>query len=208
MAAAKKKKERVRTLSDGRERLKRTLAAQRARKQPTGRPGNKHQPAVYDKPGRPKVEVDVAKLQLLVTIGCTMEECAEVLGVGDETLIRNYRSEIKTARLLRNTKIRRTMYQRAMGGDNGMLIWLSKQWLGMKDQVQFGEDPDNPFTSGPAAGKRAFNIVFIDSDGNGKPRTFTDINDPEGSVVTLEGQMAKQAALPALPAEATSGITE
>ena len=68
-----------------------------------------------------------------------------------------------------------------------MLVWLGKQWLGQTDQIQLGNNPDNPLT--PGAAKPLVEIVFVESDGDGHAKV-------------IEGE--KVAALPA-PLENVQG---
>jgi hypothetical protein len=77
------------------------------------------------------------------------------------------------------------LFNLAMEGNVGALIWLSKQYCGMRDQVQLGMDPDNPFPGGGSSSP-LIELVFIESDGDGRPK-----------VTTLEGN-AKESGTPAI----------
>jgi len=127
--------------------------------------------------GHPFVKVDVDQLALLVKIGCTMDEIAEVLKVAKDTIERNYMPVVVAARKERNVAIRRKQYQLAMDGDRTMLVWLGKQWLGQTDQLQLGNNPDNPLT--PGGSVPVIEIIFVESDGDGHPKTIEGIVEPK-----------------------------
>jgi len=86
--------------------------------------------------GRPKKEVDLKILGNLASIGCTIEECASVMGVSARTLRRNYAEIIDQNREKGKASLRKKMFDKAIKKDNTpMQIWLSKNYLGMKDRT-------------------------------------------------------------------------
>ena len=86
--------------------------------------------------GRPKKQVDEKILGNLASIGCTIEECASVLGVSARTLRRNYAEIIDANREKGKASLRKKMFDKAIKKDNThMQIWLSKNYLGMKDRT-------------------------------------------------------------------------
>jgi CRISPR/Cas system CSM-associated protein Csm2 small subunit len=86
--------------------------------------------------GRPKKEVDEKILGNLASIGCTIEECASVMGVSARTLRRNYAEIIDQNREKGKASLRKKMFDKAIKKDNTpMQIWLSKNYLGMKDRT-------------------------------------------------------------------------
>jgi hypothetical protein len=89
----------------------------------------------HPKRGRPKIhKVDVVRLEKLARIGCTYDECADVLGVPSATLQKSY-SEIYTkARENLKERLRRAQIKKALSGNVVMQIWLGKQYLGQKDK--------------------------------------------------------------------------
>jgi AraC-like DNA-binding protein len=97
--------------------------------------------------GRPKIEIDINLVKNLCEIQCTGEEIASVLGISYDTLERRikeneglsfadfYKKNSETGKM----SLRRAMFKKAVGeGNVTMLIWLSKQHLGMKDGI--GDD--------------------------------------------------------------------
>ena len=86
--------------------------------------------------GRPKKEVDPKILGNLASIGCTIEECASVMGVSARTLRRNYAEIIDQNREKGKASLRKKMFDKAIKKDSTpMQIWLSKNYLGMKDRT-------------------------------------------------------------------------
>ena len=86
--------------------------------------------------GRPKVKIDEKILGNLAHIGCTIEECGDVLGVSARTLKRNYAEIIQANKNKGKASLRKKMFDKAVNKDNThMQIWLSKNYLGMKDRM-------------------------------------------------------------------------
>ncbi len=89
------------------------------------------------KVGRPKAEVDVEILKNLASIGCPTYEIASVMNVSARTLNRNYAEIIDQFREKGKASLRKKMWDKAVKKDNtNMQIWLSKNYLGMKDRTQ------------------------------------------------------------------------
>ncbi len=133
--------------------------------EPIGIKANNY-PQYYDHSGKPRIQLsdeESGQLKGMITVGCPMEECAAILGVSKDTLERNYMDVIKATRLIRNAKVRRKQYDMAMDGNTGMLVWLGKQWLGQSDEV-------NLHTPDGGAGMPVIELVFVDSDGDGRPK--------------------------------------
>ena len=86
--------------------------------------------------GRPKVKIDEKILGNLAHIGCTLEECGDVLGVSARTLQRNFADLIHSHKNKGKASLRKKMYEKAVTKDNTyMQIWLSKNYLGMSDRI-------------------------------------------------------------------------
>lgn len=87
--------------------------------------------------GRPKIELDYKLIEKLAHIQCTQAEIADVLGVSTKTLQRDeefcriYKKGMNEGR----TSLRRMQYDSAKKGSVSMQIWLGKQYLGQKDEV-------------------------------------------------------------------------
>jgi len=76
----------------------------------------------------------------LACIQCTTQEIAEVCGVTVETLNRRFSKIIAKGKEEGKKSLRRAMWEKAMNGDTRVQIFLSKQYLGMKDTP---EDTEN-----------------------------------------------------------------
>jgi hypothetical protein len=86
--------------------------------------------------GRPKSKVDEKILGNLAHIGCTLEEIGSILGVSARTLQRNFAEIINASREKGKASLRKKMFEKAINKDNThMQIWLSKNYLGMKDRM-------------------------------------------------------------------------
>lgn len=72
----------------------------------------------------------------LSCIQCTPDEIAEVVGVNVNTLKRRFQSIMDKGKREGQKSLRRAMWEKAMNGDTRVMLWLSKQYLGMKDQVE------------------------------------------------------------------------
>ena len=87
--------------------------------------------------GRPKIILDIEILKNLASIGCPDYEIASVLNVSARTLNRNYAEIINQFREKGKASLRKKMWDKAVKKDNtNMQIWLSKNYLGMKDRTQ------------------------------------------------------------------------
>jgi hypothetical protein len=88
--------------------------------------------------GRPKVAIDYKLVEELAEIQCTLDEMSSVLGISRQTLAKDELFNEIYQKGLQNGKksLRRKMYHVAMSGNNTMLIWLSKQYLGMREPKQ------------------------------------------------------------------------
>jgi hypothetical protein len=114
-------------------------------------------------------EEEVIKLRAWITVGCSVPDCAAMLGVSKDILLTRYREVIESTRVERNAALRRVQYDMAFKDKNAtMVIWLGKQWLGQSDAVKIGEDPDNPFGVAQFGSARPImHIHFVESNGDG-----------------------------------------
>lgn len=85
---------------------------------------------------RPRKMIDESLLRKLAVIHCNQEEMASVLGVSVDTLQRRYAAQIKEGRAEGKMSLRRKMWEMALNGNVALLIWLSKNELGMSDKVE------------------------------------------------------------------------
>ena len=87
--------------------------------------------------GRPKKELDEEVIAKLSQIGCTQEEIGSVVGISARTLQRRYADIILKNKNIGKSSLRKKLWSKAMKGQGNdkLLIWLSKQELGMQDRV-------------------------------------------------------------------------
>lgn len=99
--------------------------------------------------GRPKKEIDAAKVKKLAGMGLTVEEIAAVLECNKRTLERRFVAVLKEGRQRRNASLRRRQFTVAMKGSVPMLIFLGKQYLGQRDSL-LNDDQFEPDSSDKA----------------------------------------------------------
>jgi len=85
---------------------------------------------------RPRKPVDENLLRKLAAIHCNQDEMASILGVSVDTLQRRFAAQIKASRDEGKMSLRRKMWEMALNGNVSLLIWLSKNELGMSDRVE------------------------------------------------------------------------
>lgn len=89
-------------------------------------------------PTRKPVDKDL--IYKLAAIHCTNREIASITGIHIDSLSRHYKDILVAGRENGKGKLRRKMWEQALNGNTTMLIWLSKNHLGMTDSVLVSED--------------------------------------------------------------------
>jgi len=89
------------------------------------------------KAGRPKIVIDWDLVQKLAHIQCTQSEIATALGVSVDTLHRHpeFAEAHKRGAEGGRKSIRRMQFESATKGSIAMQIWLGKQYLGQRDNL-------------------------------------------------------------------------
>ena len=85
--------------------------------------------------GRPNKTVDEKVLANLSQIGCTQEEIGSIVGISARTLQRRFADLLEVNKNKGKASLRKRMYEKAMKGNDKLLIWLSKNYLNMVDKV-------------------------------------------------------------------------
>ena len=85
--------------------------------------------------GRPKKELDKNIIANLSQIGCTQEEIGSVVGISARTLQRRYADLVEENKNIGKASLRKRMWKAALNGNPNMMVWLSKNYLGMKDRT-------------------------------------------------------------------------
>ena len=85
--------------------------------------------------GRPIKEVDEDIIANLSQIGCTQEEIGSIVGISARTLQRRYAELLEENKNKGKASLRKKMWEKALKGNEKLLIWLSKNELNMVDKV-------------------------------------------------------------------------
>ena len=86
--------------------------------------------------GRPQKNVDEKVIASLSQIGCTQEEIGSVIGISARTLQRRYADLVAENKNRGKASLRKKMWEKALKGNEKLLIWLSKNELNMKDKIE------------------------------------------------------------------------
>lgn len=81
-------------------------------------------------------KIDPEECQKLAAMGCTMQEIADFVGCSVDTLERNFAEAINIGRSRGRMSVKRKLYEKAMTGDLGAIIWWGKNFAGMADKVE------------------------------------------------------------------------
>ena len=85
--------------------------------------------------GRPNKKVDEKVIANLSQIGCTQEEIGSVVGISARTLQRRFSDLVEENKNIGKASLRKRMWASALKGNPNMMIWLSKNYLGMKERT-------------------------------------------------------------------------
>lgn len=96
------------------------------------------------KVGRPSIEISQNEFEKLCSLHCTLEEIAGWFKCSEDTIERwakrtysvNFAEIYKKHAGKGKISLRRKMFEIALNGNVGMLVWLSKQHLGMTDRIE------------------------------------------------------------------------
>ncbi len=95
--------------------------------------------------GRPKIaEPDWDELERMLQVHNSGEDCAHILGISYSTLSRRVQEKygftfeelIKRNQQVGKTTLRKAMMNAVTNGSVPMMIWLSKNWLNMRDNPE------------------------------------------------------------------------
>ena len=86
--------------------------------------------------GRPKKELDKDIIAKLSQIGCTQEEIGSVVGISARQLQRRYADLVVENKNKGKASLRKKMWEKALKGNEKLLIWLSKNELNMRDKIE------------------------------------------------------------------------
>lgn len=83
--------------------------------------------------GRPRKKIDPMQVYEMARIHCTWEEMASALLCAPDVLKRNFAEVVDLARSEGKKSLRRNMFENAEKGNTQLMVWLSKNHLGMKE---------------------------------------------------------------------------
>ena len=85
---------------------------------------------------RPIKKINKDLLRELSGLNCSYAEMSRLVGVAESTLTRRYAQVIKEGRESVKTSLKRKQFEVAMDGNVGMLIWLGKNLLNQKENIE------------------------------------------------------------------------
>lgn len=113
--------------------------------------------------GRPKKNIDPEQVKNLAAIHCTMQEIAAVVGCSVDTLEKRFSDIIKEGKDQGKASLRRQMWKAVNNGNVTMMIWMSKQLLGMSDKQVLAhaatEDAQGETKIRPLTNQEAMNLL-------------------------------------------------
>jgi len=89
---------------------------------------------------RPRIELDISRIEELAAQGLTQTEICLVIGISESTLLRRklemevLTAAIKSGKAKAASEISNTLYQMARGGDLGAIVWYEKTRRGLSDK--------------------------------------------------------------------------
>ena len=72
----------------------------------------------------------------LARIMCTYEEIGEIIGITGEGVKKRFKKVVEEGRAEGKKSLRRAQFEKALGGNVAMQIWLGKQHLDQKDKIE------------------------------------------------------------------------
>lgn len=91
---------------------------------------------------RPRIEIDVSRVEELAAQGLTQAEICAVLGISESTLYARKRESevfadaVKSGKAKAASEIANVLYNMAKAGDLGAIVWWEKTRRGLSDKVQ------------------------------------------------------------------------
>ena len=89
---------------------------------------------------RPRIELDISRIEELAAQGLTQTEICLVIGISESTLLRRklemevLTAAIKSGKAKAASEISNTLYRMAQGGDLGAIVWYEKTRRGLSDK--------------------------------------------------------------------------
>jgi hypothetical protein len=100
--------------------------------------------------GRPEIKIDKELVFKFAQMGCKNTEIADYFGCHEETISNNFSDELAKGRAEIRMSLRQWQLKAAKEGNATMLIWLGKQMLGQKDNLEL------------STGEQGFKVILED----------------------------------------------
>jgi hypothetical protein len=98
---------------------------------------NKDTKSLKTSKGRPKAELDEDLILKMAEEQCTADQIAAVCNVHRDTIYARYSDVLHRGKDIGRRRLIAAMWRKALvDGDTKMMIWLSKQHLGYKENTQ------------------------------------------------------------------------
>lgn len=81
-------------------------------------------------------KIDPEECTKLAAMGCNMQEMADFFSCSVDTLERNFADAINLGRSKGRISVKRKLFEKAMTGDLGAIIWWGKNFAGMSDKLE------------------------------------------------------------------------
>jgi hypothetical protein len=85
---------------------------------------------------RPRKALNEVLLEKLAQSGCSADQIAAILDCERSTIERRYAATLKKGREHARGRLQVKLFQEALNGNTAALIFLAKNWLGMRDNPQ------------------------------------------------------------------------
>ena len=86
------------------------------------------------KRGRPKLDIDSDKVEMLASFGCSTVEIAKLHNCDEHTIRKRFKDELERGRESMKIKLRQLQWKQGENGNTSLLIFLGKQYLGQSDR--------------------------------------------------------------------------
>lgn len=93
---------------------------------------------------RHPIDIDPKIVYAMALVGSTNVEIAEVCGCSENVIRARFGDILTKAHGRRKNKLRRRQWKAAMQGNVVMMIWLGKQMLGQKDNMELSGPDKGP----------------------------------------------------------------
>ena len=80
-------------------------------------------------------DIDPKNVEMLASFGCSYVDVGRYFGVSESSIRSKFKDNYEAGRSEMKVKLRTQMFKTAMNGSIPMMIWLSKNYLGMHEKT-------------------------------------------------------------------------